>query len=241
MLTVHARRTRPRHHIERHLSHRAGWLRAAVLGANDGLLSTAGLLVGVAASGAGRPVVAASGVAALVAGAASMAVGELSSVASQRDAEEADLAREREELVETPRAEQRELAGIYERRGLTPHLADQVAEQLTAHDALEAHARDELGLDPDDLARPGQAAVTSAFSFSLGALVPLLVALLVGSGARVVAVVAVTLVGLGTLGATGARLGGAPPLRPTLRVVAGGAAAMAVTALIGSLFDVAVS
>ncbi|HXH58144.1 VIT family protein [Iamia sp.] len=241
MLTVHARRTRPRHHIERHLSHRAGWLRAAVLGANDGLLSTAGLLVGVAASGAGRPVVAASGVAALVAGAASMAVGELSSVASQRDAEEADLAREREELVETPRAEQRELAGIYERRGLTPHLADQVAEQLTAHDALEAHARDELGLDPDDLARPGQAAVTSAFSFSLGALVPLLVALLVGSGARVAAVVAVTLVGLGTLGATGARLGGAPPLRPTLRVVAGGAAAMAVTALIGSLFDVAVS
>jgi VIT1/CCC1 family predicted Fe2+/Mn2+ transporter len=170
-----------------------------------------------------------------------MAVGELSSVASQRDAEEADLAREREELVETPRAEQRELAGIYERRGLTPHLADQVAEQLTAHDALEAHARDELGLDPDDLARPGQAAVTSAFSFSLGALVPLLVALLVGSGARVAAVVAVTLVGLGTLGATGARLGGAPPLRPTLRVVAGGAAAMAVTALIGSLFDVAVS
>lgn len=241
MLTVHARRTRPRHHVERHLSHRAGWLRAAVLGANDGLLSTAGLLVGVAASGAGRPVVAASGVAALVAGAASMAVGELSSVASQRDAEEADLAREREELVETPRAEQRELAGIYERRGLSPHLADRVAEELTAHDALEAHARDELGLDPDDLARPGQAAVTSAFSFSLGALVPLLVALLVGSGARVAAVVVVTLVGLGTLGAAGARLGGAPPLRPSLRVVAGGAAAMAVTALVGSLFDVAVT
>lgn len=236
-----ARSRNSRRHVERHVGGRTGWLRAGVLGANDGLLSTAGLLVGVAASGASRSVVAASGVAALVAGAASMAVGELSSVASQRDAEEADIAREREELEATPRAELHELAGIWERRGLAPDLAREVAAQLTARDPLEAHARDELGLDPAALSRPGQAAATSAASFALGALVPLLIALVVGGGARVPAVVAVTLVGLAALGAIGARLGGAPPLRPALRVVLGGAAAMAFTAAVGSLFDVPVS
>ncbi len=241
MLTTQARRTRPRHHDERHRSHRAGWLRAGVLGANDGLLSTAALLVGVVASGASQTVVAASGVAALAAGAASMAVGEMSSVSSQRDAEMADLAREREELVETPRAELRELAGIYEKRGLSPALAHQVAEELTAHDPLAAHARDELGLDVDDLARPGQAAWTSALSFSLGALVPLLVALVVASGPQEAAIIVVTLLGLAALGVTGARLGGAEPFRPAARVVLGGAAAMAITFAIGTLFDVNVA
>jgi VIT1/CCC1 family predicted Fe2+/Mn2+ transporter len=228
-------------HPERHRSHRAGWLRAAVLGANDGLLSTAGLLVGVVAAGAGRSVVGATGVAALVAGAASMAVGELSSVASQRDAEEADLAVEAWELEATPRAELGELTQIYVRRGLTPDLAAEVAEQLTAHDALEAHARDELGLDPDGLARPVQAAVSSAASFSLGALVPLLVALLAPRSGRTAAIVVVTLVGMAVLGALGARLGGAAPLRPAARVVLGGATAMAVTAAVGTLFDVTVT
>jgi VIT1/CCC1 family predicted Fe2+/Mn2+ transporter len=224
-------------HPERHRSHRTGWLRAAVLGANDGLLSTAGVLVGVVAAGAGRSVVGATGVAALVAGAASMAVGELSSVSSQRDAEEADLRVEARELVETPRAELRELTQIYVRRGLDPALAAAVAAQLTAHGALEAHARDELGLDPDHLARPVQAAASSAASFAVGALVPLVVAL----AAPAAAIVAVTLVGLAALGALGARLGGAPPLRPALRVAVGGAAAMALTAAVGTLFDVTVS
>lgn len=241
MLTNQARRTRPRHHDEGHRSHRAGWLRASVLGANDGLLSTAALLVGVVASGASQGVVAASGVAALAAGAASMAVGEMSSVSSQRDAELADLDREREELAETPRAELRELAGIYERRGLSPDLAHQVAEALTAHDPLAAHARDELGLDVDDLARPGQAAWTSALSFSLGALVPLVVALLVTSGPQEAAIIVVTLVALAALGITGARLGGADPLRPAARVILGGSLAMAVTFAIGTLFDVTVT
>lgn len=241
VLTAQARRMRPRHHTERHLSHRAGWLRAGVLGANDGLLSTAALLVGVVASGASQGVVAASGVAALVAGAASMAVGEMSSVSSQRDAEVADLERERAELVETPRAELSELAGIYERRGLNPELAHQVAEELTAHDPLAAHARDELGLDVNDLARPIQAAWASALSFTLGALVPLLVAVLVVSGPQEAAIVAVTLVGLVALGVTGARLGGADPLRPAARVVVGGSLAMAATFAIGTLFDVTVT
>jgi VIT1/CCC1 family predicted Fe2+/Mn2+ transporter len=228
-------------HPERHRSDRAGWLRAGVLGANDGLLSTAGLLVGVAAADTDRAVLAATGVASLIAGAASMAVGEYSSVSSQRDAEEADLAVERAELAEMPDAELRELAGIYRQRGLEPDLAQEVAEGLTAHDALQAHARDELGLDPDDLARPVQAAVTSAVSFALGALIPLAVALLAGRSSRVVAIVVVTLVGLGLLGAVGARLGGASPVRPAARVVLGGAVAMTLTWCIGSLFDVSVS
>lgn len=235
------RSVRTRHHDEQHQSHRTGWLRAAVLGANDGLLSTAGLLVGVAAAGASRGTITASGVAALVAGAASMAVGEFSSVSSQRDAEVADLELERAELETTPRAELTELAGIYVRRGLSRPLAMEVARELTGHDALRAHARDELGLDPDDLADPGQAAVSSAVSFALGALLPLLVAIGLPAGSRVAGVVVVGLVGLGALGILGARLGGAPPTRPALRVVLGGSAAMAVAYLIGRLFDVGVS
>ena len=234
------RRGARHHHLERHGGHRVAWLRAGVLGANDGLLSTASLLVGVAAASAGRSVLLATGVAAVVAGAASMAIGEFSSVSSQRDAERADLETEAQELREVPAAELRELAAIYEHRGLPPGLAHDVAAALTEHDALAAHARDELGLDPDDLARPLQAAAVSAVSFSLGALVPLLVVLVVGASARVAMVIAAALVGLAALGALGARLGGAPPLRPALRVLVGGGLAMAATALVGRLFDVAV-
>jgi VIT1/CCC1 family predicted Fe2+/Mn2+ transporter len=230
-----------RHHHEEHAGHRASWLRAGVLGANDGLLSTASLLVGVAAASAGRSVLLATGVASLVAGAGSMAIGEYSSVSSQRDAERADLDTEAVELETMPRAELAELATIYEHRGLPRPLARQVAEALTEHDAFTAHARDELGLDPDDLARPLEAAMVSAVSFSMGAVVPLLVVLAVSSGFRVLAVVAAALLGLATLGAVGARLGGAPPLRPALRVLVGGAAAMAVASLVGRLFDVAVA
>jgi VIT1/CCC1 family predicted Fe2+/Mn2+ transporter len=164
-----------------------------VLGANDGLLSTASLLVGVAAAEVSRSVLLTTGIAALVAGAASMAVGEYSSVSSQRDAELADLSLEREELESSPRSELVELQGIYVRRGLDPELAHAVAEQLTAHDALGSHARDELGLDPGALARPVQAAVTSAVSFSIGALVPLLCVVVAGRGVRVPACVVVTL------------------------------------------------
>lgn len=229
-----------RHH-EEHSSHRASWLRAGVLGANDGLLSTGSLLVGVASASAGRSVLLATGVASLVAGAGSMAIGEYSSVSSQRDAEQADLATEAEELVTMPGAELAELTAIYEHRGLPRPLARQVAETLTEHDALIAHARDELGLDPEDLARPLEAATTSAVSFAFGALIPLLVVLAASAGARAALVVASTLVGLAVLGAIGARLGGAPLTRPALRVLLGGAAAMAIAALVGQAFNVAVA
>ena len=230
-----------RHHAEEHAGHRAAWLRAGVLGANDGLLSTASLLVGVASADASWSVLLATGVAGLVAGAGSMAIGEYSSVSSQRDAERADLETEAEELRTVPRAELAELTGIYQRRGLAPELAREVAEALTEHDALTAHARDELGIDPDDLARPLQAATVSAVSFAIGALLPILVVLAVGSSVRVPAVISTTLVGLGALGALGARLGGAPLLRPALRVLVGGAAAMAIAWLVGQTFDVAVA
>lgn len=236
------RRRRPaqRHH-EAHVGHRASWLRAAVLGANDGLLSTASLLVGVAAADAGRSVLLATGVASLVAGAGSMAIGEFSSVSSQRDAERADLATEALELATMPGAELDELAGIYRARGLPPALAADVARALTEQDALTAHARDELGLDPTELANPLEAAVTSALSFAAGAVVPLAVVLAVAAGARVPAVVLSTVVALGALGALGARLGRAPWLRPALRVSVGGALAMLVAGLVGRLFDVAVA
>lgn len=229
-----------RHH-EEHASHRSSWLRAAVLGANDGLLSTASILIGVAAASAGRPVLMATGVASLVAGAGSMAIGEYSSVSSQLDAERADLETEAHELETMPRAELAELALIYERRGLAKPLAHEVAEALTEHDALASHARDELGLDPHDLARPMEAAVTSAFSFALGALVPILVVLAASAGARVPLVLVSTLAGLAGLGAIGAHLGGAPMTRPAMRVLVGGAAAMAAAALVGQAFDVAVT
>jgi vacuolar iron transporter family protein len=227
-------RTRvPRLHRERHATTRVGWLRAAVLGANDGLLSTASLLVGVAAAGVSRSVLLTTGVAALVAGATSMAVGEYSSVSSQRDAEVADLSTEREELETAPRSELAELQGIYVRRGLSVDLAGQVAAELTAHDALGSHARDELGLNPEELARPVQAAVTSAVSFSIGALIPILCAVLAGRSLRIVTCVVITLIALAVLGAVGAELGNASRRRGALRVLIGGAIAMAVTSLVG--------
>jgi VIT1/CCC1 family predicted Fe2+/Mn2+ transporter len=234
-------RTSPFHHpAEHHASRRSNWLRAGVLGANDGLLSTSGLLVGVASASASRSVLLATGVAALVSGAASMAIGEYSSVSSQRDAERADLAIEATELEQMPRAELRELAHIYEQRGLEPALAAEVARQLTDHDALASHARDELGLDPDHLVNPVEAAFASAVSFSVGALLPLLVVLGVGGAWRQATLVATALVGLALLGAVGAALGGADRWRGAARVAFGGAAAMVLTSLVGRLFDVAV-
>jgi VIT1/CCC1 family predicted Fe2+/Mn2+ transporter len=225
----------PAAHSEVHLSGRSNWLRAAVLGANDGIVSTASLVLGVASSGASRSAIVTAGIAGLVAGALSMAAGEYVSVSSQRDAEEADLRLERRELRDDPEGEQHELAGIYERRGLPAALATQVAEALTRHDALESHARDELGLEEARLARPLLAAWASALSFSAGAVLPLLAVAIVPASARIVVTVVVTLVGLTLLGALGARLGGADPRRATIRVVIWGGLAMGVTAAIGAL------
>ncbi|MBS1878695.1 MAG: VIT family protein [Actinobacteria bacterium] len=227
-------------HAENHLSFRSNWLRAAVLGANDGILSTSSLVLGVAASGASRSAILTAGIAGLVAGAGSMAAGEYVSVSSQRDTEDADLRLERRELAANPSGELRELAGIYEARGLDPELAAEVARGLTAYDALEAHARDELGLPEDRRARPLQAAGASALSFAVGAILPLLAVGLFGSSIRVAACVVVTLLALIGLGALGARLGGAPVLPAVLRVVFWGATAMAVTAGIGALVGAAV-
>lgn len=222
------------HHVESHRSHRAGWLRAAVLGANDGVVSTAALIVGVASSGASLGAVRTAGIAALVAGAMSMAAGEYVSVASQRDVEDADLRMEAQALRDHPRAELLELAAIWRGRGLEPELALAVAQQLTEADALAAHARDELGLSEVTTARPVQAAATSALAFSLGALLPLL-AYLVGVGARSAVTVAVALAALAGLGYLGAVLGGAHRLRAMVRVAVGGAAAMGITMLVGEL------
>jgi VIT1/CCC1 family predicted Fe2+/Mn2+ transporter len=220
-----------------HLSHRTNWLRAAVLGANDGILSTASLLLGVAASGASGAAIVTAGVAGLVAGALSMAAGEYVSVSSQRDAEEADLRLEERGLRRDPGGELIELAGIYEQRGLPPKLATEVAQALSVsrRGALQAHARDELGLDETHLARPLQAAWTSALSFSAGAALPLLAAALTPAQARVGATAGVTFIALALLGDLGARLGGAPRRPATIRVVAWGAVAMAITAGIGAL------
>lgn len=220
---------------EVHLSHRSNWLRAAVLGANDGILSTSSLIIGVAASGASRSAIVTAGIAGLVAGALSMAAGEYVSVSSQRDAELADMRLEARELRSDPEGELRELAEIYENRGLTPALATQVARELSERDALQAHARDELGLAEERLAKPLQAAWASALSFSAGAVLPLLAVTLVPSSLRAAVAVAVTLVALALLGDLGARLGGAPRGRATLRVVIWGALAMAITAAIGAL------
>ena len=219
---------------ERHLSRRVNWLRAAVLGANDGILSTASLLVGVAASGASATAIVTAGIAGLVAGALSMAAGEYVSVSSQRDAELADLRLEERELRRHPDGELRELAGIYEARGLPAALATEVAEVLSRQGALAAHARDELGLDTGRMARPFQAAWISALSFSGGAALPLLAVAAAPAAARIAVTVVVTLIALGLLGGLGARLGGAPRARATVRVLAWGAAAMAVTAGIGA-------
>jgi len=228
-------------HRERHRGGRAAWLRASVLGANDGLLSTGALLVGVAAADSARSAVVVAGLAALVAGALSMAVGEYSSVSSQLDTERADLERERRELLTAPDAERAELAAIYRSRGLSAALAEQVAAELSASaDPVVHHARDELGLDPDDLSRPARAAAVSATSFAVGAVTPIAVAALAGASLRAPLTIAVTLVGLGALGTIGAAFGGAPRLRAALRVLVGGALALAASMVIGSLVGAAV-
>lgn len=227
-------------HSERHAIARIGWLRAAVLGANDGIVSTASLIVGVAAANADKPAILLSGMAGLVAGAMSMAAGEYVSVSSQADSEAADLAREGRELAELPEQEHAELTGIYVARGLDAKLAGQVATQLMAKDALAAHARDELGISEHTTARPIQAAFTSAATFSAGAAVPLLSVLLTPTALLVWVVSAVSLLMLAVLGAIGARTGGAAIWKPTLRVTFWGALAMAITAGIGRLFGAVV-
>jgi vacuolar iron transporter family protein len=223
-----------------HLSGRGGWLRAAVLGSDDGIVSTASLMIGVAAASASKEAVLVAGVAGLVAGAMSMAAGEYVSVSSQRDAEEADIDGERKELAENPRGELDELASIYVRRGLDRELATKVARQLSARDGLGAHLKDELGLDGGSLARPLQAAWISAASFATFAAVPILCLLVAPTAWRIPAIAAVSLLSLGVLGAFGAHLGGASLARGTLRVMVGGGLAMAVTALIGRLLGVSV-
>lgn len=222
-------------HRERHLVARIGWLRAAVLGANDGIVSTASLILGVAAASAAKGDVLLSGIAGLVAGAMSMAAGEYVSVSSQSDTERADLAREKQELTANPQAERDELADIYVQRGLAPGLARQVAEQLMAKDALVAHARDELGISEITTARPIQAALTSAATFTAGAAMPLLAALLLPASTIVIGVSISSLAFLALLGAVGAQTGGASPLRAAVRVTFWGALAMGMTASIGFL------
>lgn len=225
-----------RSHPERHRTQRIGWLRAAVLGANDGIVSTASLLVGIAAASTGKTQVLVAGVAALVAGAMAMAAGEYVSVSSQADTEDADLSKERLELANAPDHELRELTAIYVARGVEPAMAADVARQLTAHDALGTHARDELGLSSVVSARPVQAAMASAASFAVGAALPLGVALLVPERSMVLGVAGMSLLFLAALGVMSARVGGAPVARATARVVAWGALAMAATAGVGALF-----
>ena len=222
-------------HTERHQISRIGWMRAAVLGANDGIVSTASLIIGVAAASAAPGEILIAGVAALVAGAMSMAAGEYVSVSSQSDAEQAELAKERQELIDMPEAEHAELAGIYENRGLNPETAHEVATQLTADDALRAHARDELGITDLTAAKPIQAAISSALSFAVGASLPLALVWLVPLHALVAAEAVASLVFLALLGAVGARAGGASIWRPMLRVTFWGALAMAITAGIGHM------
>jgi VIT1/CCC1 family predicted Fe2+/Mn2+ transporter len=223
-------------HPEAHRGARVGWLRAAVLGANDGLISTSSLVVGVAAAQTGRGPVLLAALAGLVAGALSMAAGEYVSVSSQADTERADLARERRELATQPELERAELTGIYVARGLTPALAAQVAEQLMAHDALGAHARDELGFSEITRARPIQAALASAAAFSTGAALPVLLVAFIPVAMLTLAVVTSTLALLVVLGAAAARLGGARIVTGALRVAFWGAVAMGCTALVGRLF-----
>lgn len=223
-------------HPERHAMDRIGWLRAAVLGANDGIVSTSSLIVGIAAASAGHSAVLTAGIAGLLAGALSMAAGEYVSVSSQADTEQADLARERRELAEQPADELDELTMIYVRRGLSPGLARQVAEELTAGDALAAHSRDELGIVGHLAANPLQAAVTSAITFAVGAAVPLLAVVLTPPSALLATTIAVTLLALAAVGALSGLTGGAGMVRPALRVVIWGALAMAITFGVGSLF-----
>jgi VIT1/CCC1 family predicted Fe2+/Mn2+ transporter len=225
---------------EQHRTERVGWLRAAVLGANDGIVSVAGLVVGVAASGASPSAILTAGIAGTVAGAMSMAAGEYVSVQSQADTERADVAIERRELDEQPEAELLELARIYEKRGLDPALARQVAEQLTAHDAIGAHVRDELGISHSLRARPVQAALASALAFCVGAALPVVATLLAPPAQAAAVVTASTLVGLLLSGGLAAWAGGAPLLRGALRVAFWGALAMAAAHALGGLFNVAV-
>jgi vacuolar iron transporter family protein len=225
---------------EMHRGDRIGWLRAAVLGANDGLISTSSLVVGVAAAEPNRAAVLLAAVAGLAAGALSMAAGEYVSVSSQADTEGADLTRERGELADSPESERTELAGIYVARGVSPELALQVADQLTAHDALGAHARDELGIHEMTRARPIQAALASAASFAVGAAPPVILSAVLSMGLLTPGIVSVTLVLLFALGAVAAELGGAPRARGALRVAFWGAVAMGCTALVGRLFGTVV-
>ncbi|WP_257541477.1 MULTISPECIES: VIT family protein [Sphingomonadaceae] len=232
--------SRLRQHPESHLVARIGWLRAAVLGANDGIVSTASLIVGVAAASAATSEVLIAGVAGLVAGAMSMAAGEYVSVSSQSDTEQADLARERAELAGQPEFEREELTRLYTERGVEPDLARQVADQLMARDALGAHARDELGISAVTAARPIQAALTSAATFSVGAAMPLVMVLLMPRSFLVAGVSIASLVFLALLGGIGAQAGGANVIRATLRVTFWGALAMALTAGIGAIFGTVV-
>jgi vacuolar iron transporter family protein len=225
---------------EQHRSGRAGWLRAAVLGSDDAIVSVSSLMIGVAASSASKEAILVAGVAGLVAGAMSMAVGEYVSVSSQRDAEQADVERETRELASWPRAELNELALIYVKRGLDKELAMKVAEQLSTRDRLGAHLRDELGIDQASLARPMQAAWISAASFASFAVVPIVALLVAPAAGRLFAIAALSLASLAALGWFGGHLGGAPPARAALRVTIGGALAMAVTAAIGRMVGVAV-
>jgi len=226
--------------VEMHRSGRAGWLRAAVLGSDDAIVSTASLMIGVSAASASKGAILVAGVAGLVAGAMSMAVGEYVSVSSQRDAEQADIGREERELTAEPLAELQELAMIYVKRGLEKDLAMKVAEQLSASDRLGAHMRDELGIDQASLARPMQAAWISAASFALFAVVPIAALLVSPAALRIPMIAAFSLVSLAALGAFGGYLGGAPLGRASLRVTLGGALAMAVTAIIGRILGVSV-
>lgn len=228
-------------HSESHRSHRIGWLRAAVLGANDGIVSTASLVVGIAAAHASHETILLTGLAGLVAGAMSMAAGEYVSVSSQSDTENADLARETMELATQPEHELDELTGIYIKRGLSPDIAKQVAVQLTAHDALGAHARDELGILETASANPIQAALYSAVTFAVGAALPLLVAWFAPNAKVAVSVAAMSLVFLAILGGLAARAGGASLWKGALRVTFWGALAMLATAGVGSMFGVAVA
>lgn len=224
-----------RAHEDPHRSSRAGWLRAAVMGANDGILSTASLIVGVAAGGGDRVAILLAGIAGLVAGAMSMAAGEYVSVSSQADTERADTARERDELINNPDGELAELAAIYRERGLSPELADRVAYELTEADALGAHLRDEIGITDLSPPAPVQAAVVSALTFALGAAAPLAIAVLAPLGGLIWWVGLATVLALAALGALGAQAGGAPKLKAGLRVVIWGILAMAATWAIGSL------
>lgn len=227
-------------HEEVHFINRSGWLRAAVLGANDGIVSVSSLIVGVAAADPGPTAILVAGAAGLAAGAMSMAAGEYVSVSSQSDIERADIERERQALIDTPEAEESELASIYEARGLSPATAALVARELSERDALGAHVRDELGLSEIHAANPLQAALASGLTFTVAAAVPLVAAVLAPAGQVIPVVVVATLLCLGALGAIGAHAGGAPRLPATLRVLFWGAAAMAITAGVGRVFGVAV-